>query len=68
MVVYNRQAEQPIVDVFSDSDFVFVRDAWWTSPRSVGNNLKCGGGSGEAEFYALTKSECIESSVRSGHG
>ena len=43
MVVYNREAEQPIVDVFSDSDFVFVRDAWWASPRSVGNNLKCGG-------------------------
>ena len=39
LVVYNRQAEQPIVDVFTDSDWagcaktrqstpVFVRDAW----------------------------------------
>ena len=51
LVVYNRQAEQPIVDVFSDSDLagcaktrrstvVFVRDAWWASPCSVGNNTK----------------------------
>ena len=49
LVVHNRQDEQPIVDVFSDSDwvcatvdFVFVRDAWWAYPCLVGNNSKCG--------------------------
>ena len=39
-------------------DFVIVRDAWWASPCSVGNNSEyvVATSSGDAEFYALTKS------------
>ena len=54
LVVYNRQPEQPFVDVFSDSDWaglhedttvniVFVRDAGWTSSCLISNNSKRGG-------------------------
>ena len=68
LVVYNRQAERPIVDVFSDSDW-----AWCTkTQRSTSSSYVMLGGhllaasattqnvvatsSGEPEFYALTKS------------
>ena len=64
LVVYNRQAEQPIVDVFSDSD--------WARCAKTDGRLRLPGGhllaasattqnvlaasSSEAEFHALTKS------------
>ena len=55
LIVRGRQAEQPVVDVFSDSerlggmyedptvDFVFVCDAGRASHCFVGNNSKCRG-------------------------
>ena len=63
LVVHNGQAEQPIVDVFSDSDWKTRRS---TSSSSVmlGEHLLAASAttqsvatsSDEAEFYALTKS------------
>ena len=66
--MYNRQAEQPIVDVFSDSDWVGcakTRQSTSSSCVMLGGHLFAASattqnvvatGSGEAEFYALTKS------------
>ena len=68
LVVYNRQAEQPIVDVFSDSDWAGcakTRRSTSTSYVMLGGHLLAASAttqkvvatsSGEAEFYALTKS------------
>ena len=68
LVVYNRQAEQPIVDVFSDSDWAGcakTRRSTSSSYVMLGGHLLAASAttqnvvvtsSGEAEFYALTKS------------
>ena len=68
LVVYNRQAEQPIVNVFSDSDWAGcakTRRATSSSYVMLGGLLLAESAttqkvvatsSGEAEFYALTKS------------
>ena len=68
LVVFNRQAEQPIMDVFSDSDCAgcaktrrptsssYVMLGGHLSLCRVGNNSECGKNSGETEFYELTKS------------
>ena len=68
--VFDGQAEQQIVDVFSDSgrvedssvNFIFIRDDWRASPcpPATTQNLVATS-SGEAEFYALAKS-ALESS------
>ena len=68
LVVCNRQAEQPTVDVFSDSDwagFAKTRRSTSSSHVMLGVHLLAASAtiynvvatsSGEAEFYALTKS------------
>ena len=68
LVVYHRQAEQPIVDVFSDSDWAGcakTRRSTLSSYVMLGAHLLAASAttqnvvvtsSGEAEFYALTKS------------
>ena len=66
LVVYSRQPEQPVVDVFSDSDWAgYTKTRRWTSSSFVmlgslsrQQQLKnvVATSSGEAEFYALTKS------------
>ena len=68
LVVYKRQAEQPIVDVFSDSDWAGcakTRRSTSSSYVMLGGHLLAASAttqnvvetsSGEAEFYALTKS------------
>ena len=66
LVVYNRQAEQPIVDVFSDFDWAgcAIRSTS-SSYMMLGGHLLAASAttqnvvatsSGEAEFHALTKS------------
>ena len=56
LVVCNRQAEQPIVDAFSDSDWAgCAKTRRSTSSSFVMQNVVAAS-SGEAEFYALTKS------------
>ena len=52
LVVYNRQAEQPIVDIFSDSDWA----GWHLLSASATTQTVVATCSGEAEFHALTKS------------
>ncbi len=66
--MYNRQAEQPIVDVFSDSDLAGCAKTRRTASSSyvmLGGHLLAAlastqnvvaTSSGEAEFYTLTKS------------
>ena len=62
LVLYNRQAEQPTVDVFSDSDWagstssscVMLGGHLLASSATTQNVVATS--SGEAEFYALTKS------------
>ena len=68
LVVYNRQADQPVVDVFSDSDWAGcakTRRSTSSSYVMLGGHLFAESAttqnvvatsSGEAEFYALTKS------------
>ena len=68
LVVYNRQAEQPVVDVFSDSDWAGcakTRRSTSSSYVILGGHLSAASAttqnvvatsSGEAEFYALIKS------------
>ena len=68
LVVYNRQVEQPTVDVFSDSDWAGIaktRRSTSSSYLMLGGRLLAAStttenvvarSSGEAEFYALTKS------------
>ena len=68
LVVYNRQAEQPVVDVFSDNDWAGcakTRRSTSSSYVMLGGHLLAASAtiqnvvatsSGEAEFYALTKS------------
>ena len=68
LVVYNRQAEQPIVDVFSDSDWAGcakTRRSTSSSFVMLGGHLLAASAitqnvvatsSGEAEFHSLTKS------------
>ena len=74
LIVYGRQAEQPIMDVFSatgrmredpTADFVFVRDAWRASHSFVGNNSKCGGDKLRRSGASRVDQECIERSGRS---
>ena len=79
LVVYNRQAEQPTLDVFSDRRlgricedptvaFVFVRDASWAPPCCVGNNPERGSNKLRRSGDLRVDQECIESSRRSCHG
>ena len=68
LVVYNRQAEQPIVDVFTDRDWAgcaktrrstsssYVVLAGYLLAASATTQNVVATSSGEAEFYALTKS------------
>ena len=68
LIVYSRQVEQPIVDVFSDSDWTgcaMTRRSTSSSYVTLDRHLLASSAttqnvvatsSGEAEFYALTKS------------
>ena len=79
LVVYNRQAEQPIVDVISDSDLAGCAKTQRSTSSSyvmLGGHLFAASAttqkvvatsSGDAEFLRAYQ-ECIESSGRSGHG
>ena len=79
LVVYNRQAEQPIVDVFSDSDWAgcaktrrstsssYVMRSGHLFAASATTQNVVATSSGEAEFPRVDQ-ECIESSGRSGRG
>ena len=78
LIVYNRQVEQPTVDVFSDSDWAGcakTRRSTSSSFVMLGRHLFASSAttqkvvatsSGEAEFLRVDE-ECIESSGRSGH-
>ena len=78
LVVYHRQPEQPIVNVFSDSDWAGCAKTRRSTSSSYvmlgGHHLAASAttqhvvatSSGEAEYYA--DHECIEGSGRSGHG
>ena len=69
LVVYNRQAEQPIVGVRRTTvDFVFVRAAWWASPCRVDNNRESGSNKLRRSVVLRVDQESIEISGRSGHG
>ena len=67
-VVYNRQAEQPTVDVFSDSDWAGcakTRRSTSSSYVMLGGHLLAA--SATTQVLRVDQ-ECIESSGRSGHG
>ena len=55
LIVYNRQVEQPIVDVFSDSDWAGCGKTRRSTSSSYVMNVVATS-SGEAEFCALTNS------------
>ena len=78
LVVCNRQAEQPIVDVFSDSNWAGcakTRRSTSSSYVMLGGHLlaasattECGGDKLRRSRVLNIDQECIESSGRSDHG
>ena len=79
LVVYNRQAEQPIVDVFSESDWAGCAKTQWSTSSSYvmlgGHLIASSATSQDVVSDKLRRSgvlrvdqECFESSWRSGPG